>query len=368
MKFEMFGRVDGTKLNLEIHTAAGTQKQSMNLPENTVLPDTMLKRAAKEGLTIGQKIKAPFFDPTSFVFSEAELEVIEKTTLPEAEGRTVYRLQANYMGLTMTAWIDEEGRTLQEEAANIVTKVETKEQALTLGWKSGDLPTDLIDVVSVKTAVKLKNPRTAVLLKLRVGGIDPASYDFDDDRQDLAGDVVTIRVEDLPLTDVTIPVEDEAYAKYLEATPTIQVNDRAIREKTKEIVGEERNILKAAQAIERWVFETLEKKPLVSIPSARDVLDIKRGDCNEHATLFTALARAAGIPTRIEVGLVYNKDGFYYHAWNSVWVGRWLAVDPTFGQFPADAAHLKVLSGDLDAQIPLMNMIGKLTIDVLEES
>jgi transglutaminase-like putative cysteine protease len=81
--------------------------------------------------------------------------------------------------------------------------------------------------------------------------------------------------------------------------------------------------------------------------------------------LFTALARAAGIPTRIVVGLLYVDRKFYYHSWPEVMLRDWVAVDPTFGQFPADAAHLRFFIGGLGRQTDLQRLIGTMKIDVI---
>ena len=75
-----------------------------------------------------------------------------------------------------------------------------------------------------------------------------------------------------------------------------------------------------AERLTRAVNGLLEKKPTVSIPSAREVLRTKVGDCNEHTALFVAMARAAGIPARINVGLVFVRGAFYYHAWPEVYI------------------------------------------------
>ncbi|MBZ0273831.1 transglutaminase-like domain-containing protein [bacterium] len=366
VKFELFGRVSGEELLMEIRTAAGIEKRSMPMPKNTRVPDTALREAVRRGLDVGDTIDVPIFDPSSFSFSDGSLRVVEKTTLPETGDTTVYHLAASFMGLDVEAWIDGEGHTIQERAANLLTRVETKEQALTAGWGDAELPVDIVEAAAVHPAQKIKSPRGTTFVKLRLSGVDLSEYSIADQRQYLDGDIVTVEIERPGPTTFTIPITDPAMTQFLESTPTIQAGDPAIRAKMREIVGDETNAYAAAKAISTWVYETLEKKPLVSIPSARDVLDIKRGDCNEHATLYAALARAAGIPTRIEVGLVYNDQGFYYHAWNAVWAGRWFSIDPTFGQFPADAAHLKVISGDLSAQIAIIKMIGNLKIDVLE--
>ena len=72
-----------------------------------------------------------------------------------------------------------------------------------------------------------------------------------------------------------------------------------------------------------------------------------------------------GIPTRIAAGMAYLDGKFYYHAWPEVQLGDWVAVDPTFGQFPADAAHLRFVVGGITRQTELLRLMGALHIDVL---
>ena len=51
-----------------------------------------------------------------------------------------------------------------------------------------------------------------------------------------------------------------------------------------------------AERLTRHVNAILDKKPTVSLPSAREVLRTKVGDCNEHTALYVAMARAARHP------------------------------------------------------------------------
>ncbi len=146
----------------------------------------------------------------------------------------------------------------------------------------------------------------------------------------------------------------------------IQSDDKRIRDQTEKILSGERDAREAARKLNEWVYNELVKQPVVSIPSALEVLSEQVGDCNEHTTLYTALARAAGIPTRMAAGIVYLRDGFYYHAWPEVWLGTWTAVDPTFNQFPADATHIRFITGNLDRQAEIMKLVGKLKVEVLE--
>ena len=86
-----------------------------------------------------------------------------------------------------------------------------------------------------------------------------------------------------------------------------------------------------------WIQENIEKRPVLSLPDALSTLKNRVGDCNEHAMLFSALTRALGIPSKIETGLVYLNGRFYYHAWNAVYLDRWITADSLFGQLPAGA-------------------------------
>jgi transglutaminase-like putative cysteine protease len=110
----------------------------------------------------------------------------------------------------------------------------------------------------------------------------------------------------------------------------------------------------------------VEKRPTLSIPSALDVWSRRAGDCNEHSVIFAALARAAGIPTRVVAGLLYADGRFFYHAWNEVHVGQWVAVDALMNQVPADPTHIRLVIGGLERQVQLVRVIGKLEIRVLD--
>lgn len=146
----------------------------------------------------------------------------------------------------------------------------------------------------------------------------------------------------------------------------IQSKDPSIVSLAKDIVGNEKDMLQMTKHIYEWVYRNIEKVSVISLPMATEVLRTRQGDCNEHTTLFTALSRAAGIPSRIAVGLAYKDGFFYYHAWPEVYLNEWVAVDPTLGQFPADASHIRLLTGDIDKQQQLLTVIGKLKLEGIE--
>jgi transglutaminase-like putative cysteine protease len=82
--------------------------------------------------------------------------------------------------------------------------------------------------------------------------------------------------------------------------------------------------------------------------------------------------RAAGIPSRVAVGLVYTNGRFGYHMWTEAYLNDWTAFDASMNQDRVDATHIKLTDSSLaetSAQSPfadITRLIGKLEIEVLE--
>ena len=91
------------------------------------------------------------------------------------------------------------------------------------------------------------------------------------------------------------------------------------------------------------------------------MLSQKKAECQGHTMLYTAFARSLEIPTRILNGIVYSSEykGFLYHTWAQSYInGQWVTIDPLFGQFPADATHIKLVEGERSSEImPLVELI-----------
>ena len=154
---------------------------------------------------------------------------------------------------------------------------------------------------------------------------------------------------------------------YLRPEFNIESDAPEIREKAREIIGRgDQNDLFTAIKLMNWVYRNLEKRPVLSLPSALEVLRSGMGDCNEHATLLVALLRASGIPARISIGLVYTRDKFFYHAWTEAYLGGWITMDATLNQMPADVTHIKLVEGNLDKQVEIAGLIGQIRLEVLD--
>jgi hypothetical protein len=225
---------------------------------------------------------------------------------------------------------------------------------------------DLIAQTAVPVATKLIDRQTQRALRLKLGGVNLANFRLNGGRQKLIQDQLEIRLEDLnELSLAKIPVRDTRLASYLQPTPFVQADHPKIQALARQILNGERDGNRAAIKIKDWVYNAIAKQPTVSIPNALEVLQTRSGDCNEHTVLFNALARAAGLPAKTVVGVVYLRGAFYYHAWSEVWLGDWVSLDSVLNQFPADVTHVKFLEGEIDRQVEILQLIGNLKIEVL---
>lgn len=229
---------------------------------------------------------------------------------------------------------------------------------------------DLLESTAIAAGVL---PEGAELANLRVllRGTPLESFDLDGGRQTLHGDTLFVGRETPATLFASYRLNErprnftQRFQAELAEEPLLQVNNRQITSLAVRIAGNSRDPRVVAERINRWVHDSLAKEITITVPSALQVLRDRRGDCNEHTQLYVALARAAGIPARIATGLAYVNGKFYYHAWPEVWLRDWVAVDPTFGQFPADAAHLRFVSGGLTRQGELLRLVGTLQLEVL---
>jgi len=275
-----------------------------------------------------------------------------------------YRMQVTYMGVTMTAWIDQQGRIVKEESpTGMVSLREDRDQAMHGGWG------DRVDMVET-AAIEVDTPFYSSSLRslgLRLLNVDLNGFQLDGGWQTLQGNVVTIAARDIgKANSYTVPFTEKGFEDWLAPSLLIQSDRREFAQLVEMIGGNDHRALRLARLLHEWVYKNIEKRPLAGMPSALDVLAARQGDCNEHAVLMAALCRAAGIPTRVVAGLVYVRGRFYYHAWNELYLNDWLPVDATLNQFPADVTHVRFIEGEMEEQLKVLNLIGRLKIEVAD--
>jgi hypothetical protein len=345
------------------------------------------RRLADAGLTPGARHQLTMFDPATLrtaplvvAVGRRENVTIDVPSVIRVGRRQVsgiggqripaFRVEMDFSGLRTTAWLTDTGEVVKEESPmGLVTVRETAEraQAMAVPFR---IRGDMLESAAVvpEGARPIDEPRDVRRLRVRIDGVELAGPDLQGAGQSVSGNIVEI----LDPQGLRAGPADPEAQQHLQPEPLIESDDPDVRREAEAAVRQITGARARAERLVRHVNAMLEKKPTVSLPSAREVLRTRVGDCNEHTALYVAMARAVGIPARIAVGLTSVRGAFYYHAWPEAYIdegrgrGLWLPVDPTLNQFPADGTHLRIARGGLDKQAAILPLIGRMRMTVLD--
>ncbi|CAB5086164.1 Transglutaminase domain protein [Olavius algarvensis associated proteobacterium Delta 3] len=365
-KFVAYGSITGNKMTVRTESTGSTRTFDIPLKRKPLLAAGLYDAVIATGLEPGREMVFHIFDPASMSQQPIQVTVIGRELWTGGTGVTpASRLLIDYKGMVQEAWIADDGEVLKQTGFLGISLIKTsREDAL------GGLPIsasqDLTRVVSVPSNVTVPDPSRLSRMVVNIKGIRLTRLDVDGGRQQLDGTRLAIEKESLKDLPSKPPGSGPAGIdpKLLAPTPFIQSDHWQIRDLVGSIVSETDPPLEKTRKMVAWIQENIDRRPVVSMPDALATLKNRTGDCNEHAVLLAAMARAAGIPTDIDAGLVYLDGRFYYHAWNRLFLGKWITVDALLNQIPADVTHIRFSSGDLEGQLDLMDVIGKIQLDV----
>ena len=247
----------------------------------------------------------------------------------------------------------------------------TKEQALV-----PESPVELMASAVLPSPVRVTAPRSVRDARYRVAYPPGAPCDVHSGEgqsvrrvEDGALEIhVQTPPDDAQLQHYTLPYAGpEEMTEFIRPTAFLESDQPLICQMAQEAVGDERDSLKVARLLERYVGDKIHSKTLdMGFASALETARALRGDCSEHGILVAALARALGMPSRIVVGLAYvasssfgtyHPDGvFLFHVWTELLTapGHWLPVDAALGTF--DATHIALTKSSLDTASPVIDL------------
>jgi len=322
-------------------------------------------------LKVGNRYNMKVFNPFSLELEPLQIIVSNKEKIKH-KGKQVdaYVVKADYRGFEQIAYVSENGEILKEVTGlGWVLLKEDVNTATRIYDNIEESDVELAELVSVSSGVPLKIKKLTSL-RISLSGISQ-DFDLKNHRQTILGadghkTLLEIKKEKVTPEDaLTLPITKES--QFLKNDNFADPENKDIKNLAYNIINRENNSFEAACRINQWVCKNIRKTPVISIPMAIDVLKTMEGDCNEHSVLFAALARSAGIPTKINVGLAYANGRFYYHAWCSVFIGKWVDIDPTFGQNIADVGHIKLIEGDLNKQLDIIKVLGRIKVEVIKK-
>jgi hypothetical protein len=370
---------DTHRLTLAIDSGGSTRTETRELPEAPVLSLNLSRLLATGGLVPGTKHTRTVLDPATLQSAVMTVSVGDRGVVRAIDTvMPAFRVETDFRGLKTTSWVTDTGEVVREESPlGLMTIRETPERARGLAVP-GRVQADLLQAAAVVPTMRgrIDDPRDVRRLRLRLDGADLPGEELTGAGQTAEANVIEI----VDPRSLEPGPRDASVDRYLKPEPLLESDAPEIRAEAERAVRGAPDDRSRAERLTRYVNGLLDKKPTVSLPSAREVLRTKIGDCNEHTALFVAMARSIGMPARIAVGLVFMHGAFYYHAWPEVYIaetgpstplgaggrGLWLPVDPTLNQYPADATHLRLTRGGLDKQAVVLPLIGRLRMTVLD--
>ena len=360
------GKIVGRKLALKINSGGQITQRTVSFDYIPFLATNLRPFLIQRGLEEDRRYRVSVFDPSTMSLNNVNVTVMGREKITSGGNDLLAnRLRLSFRGIDVNMWLDDEGSVLKEESPmGLVLVREERQVAQKQGFGE---EVDIIQAVAAPSSIPIKDPRGVSLLRVKLKRIPLFKYEMNDGRQKLIGKTLQVAREEWPNSpSLSLPPNGKEVKEFLRPSTLIQSDHPLIQRKAEEIVGPRRGTVEAIRLMSEWVYRHIEKKPTLSLPSALEVLESGVGDCNEHAILLVALLRSLGIPSRPCVGVIYFRDAFYYHAWVEVWIGRWVAVDPSLNQLPADATHIKFVHGDIENWVDLIKIIGNLEVEVLE--
>jgi hypothetical protein len=369
-RLALAGRVEGDALRARV-TNAGRMTELTLRPGEPVYPASAIAMVpALRGLKVGAEHAYAVFSGEAQRIAPVtqRVEAYERSTLFEGPA---WKVATEMLGLHTTTWIDAQARPMLDIGLGgvIIAGLEDEARAkrdLTAGTLNrGEA---LLDIAVIRLPEPLGDPRvlTSLRLAVEVPAGTPAPPTVNGQRCDAKGGKIECALWAGRSPDAQAPEDPGAYLKPSLAVPS---EDAEIRTLAARIAAGHADAPAQVDAIVAWMQANIRREP-ADVFSALDVLKSQRAECQGHAYLYAALARALGIPTRVSNGLVYAPElqGFAYHTWNeSLLDGNWVGVDATLGEVRADATHLTIVYGESPGDLaPIAAWIGRARIEVLE--
>ncbi|MFG0258900.1 MAG: transglutaminase family protein [Phycisphaerales bacterium JB041] len=346
------------------------QETRIPSPEGEWLPPAAAGRYVAQRLASGAKeITVRTVDPSNGLaastitrsgIAPGETEVAgERTECLVATTRTV----VGATPMSGREWFLRDGTVLRTEMAigglTMVSVASSRELAL-----ESFEPPELMVSTFVRPDRPIETPRTTdvAVFRLRVSeGELPELPESGFQRVEVLEDgSARVRVDSRATTSTGV-LGDDARGVFLASTTYADTGDEMIRtlsDRALDGAGDAPG--ERAEALRRFVYTHIGRKDLgTAFATASEVARSGRGDCTEHGVLLAAMLRAAGIPSRVAVGVVYverfagERDVFGYHMWTQAHLETedgpaWVDLDATLDRrTPFDATHIALATSDL---------------------
>lgn len=311
------------------------------------LPLIDLEGGGRSGqVSIRVTAESTFVVPDSAGWDSAGAEWVPATT----DTIRAWRIEHDATGAPTVSWVDAGGVLVHQEIGGGVTLLRSafeivrdnrqRRRSEPQSWRRS--------IAGMRTLTETgRVPDTLAAARSIVVRSDSGSPRWSGTRALDGGRQRTRGSDTIVITRATPPDSGESPPpSMLGVTWDMPIGDGGITAAAKEAVAGAVSAEDSARRLTRWVARQIATDTgSTASGTALFTLGARRGSADGKARLLAAMARAQRIPARVVTGLAVFPEGSYGHAWTELWVGRWIAADPTFGHFPASASLLRLTIG-----------------------
>lgn len=362
------GEVDGDTVLffLESGEKRKTHKTSRH-NKDFFLPITLVPSIQQKRPGLNAVFQAPMLNMQNLNIEEMRVVLEEiKPLKVRADVLSIYKFKVG----NSVIWANDKGDIIKDENPFGITLYQETEH-IAKDPKSRDL-FDYTSLSFFKANKMLPNPEQLTVLRARITGArtDPELYK--NSTVSFENGLISIQKESpdgMKAKTYGLPYSLNDLPAYVQPDEWIQSTERNVYGNALQMAAVEKNdAFRMARYLTSNLYFTVSPMPLFALSSATDIFKSHLGDYLDRTVMFASFARAAGLPTRMVGGLVYVNGYFYFHAWPEVWFDKWIPVDPTLAQFPADVTHIPLKEGTLKDIISIVDDLKNIKIEIMEAS
>jgi transglutaminase-like putative cysteine protease len=274
-----------------------------------------------------------------------------------------WRLEHDAPGAPTRSWVDAGGALVRQETAGGLTLLRSAFEIVSNNYRrtrraeSSAWRRAIPGMIALAATGKVPDSSTAVREYLVAADstmrLEGTARLLEGGRQTLRGD--TLRVSRDTETDGDPAESRMARGPSWDLAVLNDAAERAVQE----AIGRAATERDSARALTRWVFRQVATDAApAAFGTARNALRARRANPDGKARLLASMARIAGIPARVVIGVAVLPEGVFSHSWVELWLGRWVAADPSYGQFPASSALIRIAVGERSRPIDLLPLVG----------
>ena len=350
---------------IEIRSQAGGKgyTRTLNFTGTLLGPEGIRQISQKRLRNPGDVVEFQTFVAELDAVSKGSRKVLARETLKIA-GKDVPALKVEEVIEATagkgTAWLDDEFEAVKQEmptpfgTAQVI--LTDREQALAAA-SGEELPAEMYASSIIRSNIRLPKARSLEYLKVKLVHRKP-ELGWPEIKSPYQ--TVLSKSADSLILEIKRPKPSGKAAKlpvamnennkqFLLPNTYIQSDMSELQALARTVIGREKDILKAALKLERWVTENMTFDLGIVLAPSSEIFKNRRGTCVGYATLLAALTRAVGIPSRVVMGYVYVLGMFGGHAWIEILIGEsWIPLDAAIvAQGVADAGRLYFIASSL---------------------